>query len=160
MAMVVPSRTLMLAAIEMARESRAAGDYAVGSVLVHHGRIVSKAGNRTHLDTDPTQHAELMVIRGGARELGSKDLTGCVLYSTHEPCVMCMGAVVWSRISCVVFGAKIEDHKRFRDEHGNAQWRWRVIDMPAALIAEKADPPVELVGGFMREECVALFHSS
>jgi len=150
----------MLAAIEMARESRAAGDYAVGSVLGRDGRIISKAGNRTHLDMDATQHAELMAIRKGARELGSKDLTGCVLYSTHEPCVMCMGAVVWSRISCVVFGATIDDHKRFRDEHGNAQWRWRVIDLPAALIAEKADPPIALMGGFMRQECLALFHSS
>lgn len=150
----------MRAAIEMARASRAAGDYAVGSVLVRNGRIISKAGNRTHLESDPTHHAELVAIREAARELGTKDLTGCVLYSTHEPCVMCMGAVVWARVSSVVFGATLDDHKRFRDEHGNEQWRWRVIDLPAALVAARADPQVELIGGFMREECLALFHSS
>lgn len=150
----------MLAAIEMAAKSRAAGDYAVGSVLARDGHVISKAGNRTHLDVDATHHAELIAIREGARKLRTKDLSGCVLYSTHEPCVMCMGAVVWSRVSCVVFGATIDDHKRFRDEHGNARWRWRVIDLPAALIAEKADPPIELVSGFMRDECLALFHSS
>ena len=160
MTIVDPDLTFMLAAIDMARESRAAGDYAVGSVLVRHGQIVSKAGNRTHLETDPTHHAELVAIREAARTLATKDLSGCVLYSTHEPCVMCMGAVVWSRISCVVFGATLADHKRFRDEHGNAKWRWRVIDLPAALVAAKAQPPVELIGGFMREECLALLHSS
>ena len=155
-----PDRTLMRAAIEIAGESRAAGDYAVGSVLARDGRMVSKAGNRTHLEMDATLHAELIAIREGARKLGTKDLSGCVLYSTHEPCVMCMGAVVWSRISCVVFGATINDHKRFRDAHGNARWRWRVIDIPASLVAAKADPPIEQVSGFMREECLALFHSS
>ena len=72
---------------------------------------------------------------------------------------MCMGAVIWSRVSCVVFGATIDDHKRFRDERGNERWRWRVIDVPAAVIAAKGDPRVDLVSGFMREECLALFHS-
>lgn len=150
----------MRAAIEMARESRAAGDYAVGSVVAQDGRIISKAGNRTHIDKDATQHAEMIAIREAARVLGTKDLSGCTLYTTHEPCPMCVGAAVWSRIPHVVFGASMEDHKRFRDQRGNSQWRWRVIDIPALSISEQADPPVELLGGFMREECLALFHST
>jgi tRNA(Arg) A34 adenosine deaminase TadA len=158
--MIVPNRTLMLAAIEMARESRAAGDYAVGSVLARDERIIARAGNRTHLDQDATLHAELVVIRQAARELGTKHLSDCTLYSTHEPCAMCMGAVIWSRVPCVIFGATIEDHKRFRDEHGNERWRWRVIDLPAQIMAAKADPPVQLVAGFMRDQCLELFHSS
>ena len=58
--MNAPVRTLMAAAIEMARSVQAAGDYAVGSVVVHQGLIVSRAGNRTHLDQDATQHAEMI----------------------------------------------------------------------------------------------------
>ena len=71
----------------------------------------------------------------------------------------CFRAVVCSRVSGVVFGASIDDHKRYRDRHGNAQWRWRVIDIPARAIAELGEPSVELVGGFTREECLAFFHS-
>jgi len=151
--------SFMRAAIEAAKESRAAGDYAVGSVIVHNGRIAAKAGNRTHLDRDPTQHAELIAIRLAAQRLGSKDLSGCTLFATHEPCPMCMGAIIWSRISKVFFGASIEDHKRYRDFHGNSQWRWRVINVPAQTIAAQGDPVVELTAGFLREECLALFHS-
>jgi tRNA(adenine34) deaminase len=157
---VFPSRALMLAAIEMAYQSRAAGDYAVGSVLAQDERIVSGAGNRTHLDNDATQHAEIIGIRSATRILGTKDLSTCVLYSTHEPCPMCMGAVIWSRIPCVVFGATMEDHKQFRDGHGNSQWRWRVIDLPAVAVAARGDPPVKIIGGFMRDQCLGLFHSS
>lgn len=158
--MIAPNRSHMLAAIDMALESRAAGDYAVGSIVALDRRIVGRAGNRTHLENDATEHAELMAIRAAARTLAKKNLSGCVLYTTHEPCPMCMGAVVWSRITGIVFGATIEDHKRYRDEHGNERWRWRVIDVPAAFIASKAEPPVELIGGFMREECLQLFHSA
>jgi tRNA(Arg) A34 adenosine deaminase TadA len=149
----------MQAAIEMAMDSRAAGDYAVGSVIVNQSKILAKAGNRTHLDQDPTQHAEMIAIREAARLVGSKDLSGATLYSTHEPCPMCMGAIIWARLSHLVFGATIEDHKRYRDSHSNPQWRWRVIDVPAQTIALKGDPVVEVIAGFLRDECVALFHS-
>jgi tRNA(Arg) A34 adenosine deaminase TadA len=151
--------SFMRAAIEAAKESKAAGDYAVGSVIVHEGQIIAKGGNRTHLDRDPTQHAELIAIRQAARVLGSKDLSRCTLFATHEPCPMCMGGIIWSRISKVFFGATIEDHMHYRDLRGNSQWRWRVINVPAKAIATQGDPVVELVGGFMREECLALFHS-
>lgn len=158
--MIAPSRHHMLAAIDMALESRGAGDYAIGSIVALEGRILARAGNRTHVESDPTQHAEVIAIRAAARALARKDLSGCILYSTHEPCPMCMGAVVWSRITGVVFGATMEDHKRYRDERGNSKWRWRVIDVPAALIASKAEPRVELIAGFMRQECLQLFHST
>jgi tRNA(Arg) A34 adenosine deaminase TadA len=77
-----------------------------------------------------------------------------------QDCMPPTGAIVWSRIPHVVFGATMKDHKRFIDQRGNSQWRWRVIDIPALSISEQADPPVELLGGFMREECLALFHST
>jgi len=157
--MSTPNPKFMFAAIEMARASRAAGDYAVGSVIVRDLDIIAQAGNRTHLDQDPTHHAEILAIRQAAQYCRSKDLSSCTLYTTHEPCAMCMGAVIWSRIPRVVFGATMEDHKRHRDRHGNTQWPWRVIDIRAGKIAAASSPVVELVGGFMRQECLDLFHS-
>jgi tRNA(adenine34) deaminase len=155
--MITPSAEFRLQAIHMAGESRAAGDYAVGSVLVQDGKVLARAGNRTHLDSDPTQHAEMIVIKQSAAILKSKDLTGCTLYSTHEPCPMCASAAVWARLSVIVYGATIDDHKRYRDEHGNPRWRWRVIDIPAQTIVAAGDPHIELVGGFMRAEWLALY---
>src|SRR5215831_3959316 len=146
--MNMANSNFMHAAIEMAKSSRVAGDYAVGSVIIYEGKIIAKAGNRTHLDRDPTQHAEVIAIRQAAQCMGRKDLSGCVLYATHEPCPMCMGAIIWARISQVVFGATMEDHKRFRDLHGNEHWRWRVIEIPAQMIAARGDPAVDLVAGF------------
>src|SRR5262245_30023333 len=157
--MSTPNPKFMFAAIEMARASRAAGDYAVGSVIVRGLQVIAQAGNRTHLDQDPTHHAEILTIRQAAQYCGSKDLSSCTLYTTHEPCPMCMGAVIWSRISRVVFGATMEDHKLYRDRHGTAQWPWRVIDIRAQTMAAQASPVVELVSGFMRRECLELFHS-
>lgn len=157
--MTIPNSYFMERAIEVAKSSFAAGDYAVGSVVVKDDAIISAAGNRTHLDQDPTQHAELIVIRDAAKNLKQKDLSGCELYATHEPCPMCMSAIIWSKISAVVFGATMEDHKQYRDSNGNAKWKWRVIDVPADHIASRGEPHVELVSGFMRDECLSLFHS-
>jgi tRNA(Arg) A34 adenosine deaminase TadA len=154
-----PNPLFMQAAIAAAQASKLAGDYAVGSVIVYENQLIAQAGNRTHLDRDPTQHAEMIAIREAARCRANKDLSGCILYATHEPCPMCMSAIVWSRVSQVVFGATMEDHKTYRDRFGNDQWRWRVIDVPATTIARQSDSAVKLVPGFMREECIALFHS-
>ncbi len=149
----------MDAAIHAAMESRRLGDYAVGSVIARGGQLVAAAGNRTHVDRDATLHAELIVIREASRLLGRKDLRDCTLYSTHEPCSMCVSAAVWARIPQIVFGATQEDHRRYRDLHGNSHRKWRLIELPAQLIADRGDPPIKLVPGFMREACVALFHA-
>ena len=115
-------------------------------------------GNRTHIDNDATMHAELIAIKAASNTLDSKDLSGCALYSTHEPCPMCMSAIIWARISKVVFGASMEEHKAFRDQYSTEQWKWRVIDVPAEFIASRGDPSIELYPGYMRKECCELFH--
>lgn len=95
----------MAAALEEARAAQAAGEVPVGAVIVRDGAVLARAGNRTIRDQDPTAHAEAVVIRAAAAALGSWRLEGCTLYVTLEPCAMCAGAIVLSRVDRVVFGA-------------------------------------------------------
>lgn len=148
----------MLAAIEAARTAYAEGDYAVGCVVATHDGVVTTGANRTHLDADATQHAEMIAIRKASEVLGTKRLSNCTLYSTHEPCPMCMSAAIWARVGTLVFGATMEDHKAFRDAFGNEAWPWRVIDIPAAEVAKRASSDIQIVPGYLREACLELFH--
>jgi tRNA(adenine34) deaminase len=77
----------------------------VGAVVVRDGIAISRAGNRTVRDQDPTAHAEVLALRAAALALGTWRLTDCVLYVTLEPCAMCAGASVLARVKGVVFGA-------------------------------------------------------
>lgn len=148
----------MQAAIKAAREAYAQGDYAVGCVVVADSQIVASGANSTHVDADATQHAEMMAIRSASRALKTKDLSICTLYSTHEPCPMCMSAAIWARVGGLAFGATMEDHKHFRDAFGNRDWPWRVIDIPAAEVANRSSSDIHIVAGFMRQACLELFH--
>jgi len=92
-------------ALELAREAESAGDVPVGAVVVCDGAVIGTGANRTERDADPTAHAEMLAIRAAAHSLGSWRLTGCTLYVTLEPCAMCAGAIVLSRVDRLVFGA-------------------------------------------------------
>ena len=92
-------------ALAEAREARDAGEVPVGAVIVRDATALARAGNRTLRDQDPTAHAEALVIRDAAAQLGSWRLDGCSLYVTLEPCAMCAGAIVLARLERVVFGA-------------------------------------------------------
>jgi len=91
-------------ALAEAEAAGAAGDVPVGAVVVRDGVVLAASGNRTVRDQDPTGHAELLAIRAAAGSLGSWRLGDCTLYVTMEPCAMCAGAAVWSRLGRVVFG--------------------------------------------------------
>jgi len=95
----------MRKALELAGEAMAAGDVPVGALIVRAGMPLCGNANRTLRDQDPTAHAELLTIREAARELGRWRLDDCTLYVTLEPCAMCAGAIVLSRLQRVVFGA-------------------------------------------------------
>ena len=96
----------MRAALEQARQAGACDEVPVGAVVVLDGQIVGRGFNQPIGRHDPTAHAEIMALRDAATRLGNYRLPGCTLYVTLEPCVMCAGAMVHSRIARLVFGAR------------------------------------------------------
>ena len=97
-------------AIAEAKAAEAAGEVPIGAVIVCNGRIIVRAHNLTETLTDVTAHAEMQAITSAAANLGGKYLTDCTLYVTIEPCLMCAGALAWSQIKRIVYGA--DDDKR------------------------------------------------
>lgn len=96
---------LMAVALEEARMALEHGDVPVGAVVVKDGEVIARRHNERQLTGDPTAHAEVLALRDAAAGLGSWRLDGCTLVVTLEPCVMCAGALVNSRIDRVVYGA-------------------------------------------------------
>lgn len=96
----------MSVALEAAREAAALGEVPVGAVVVGESGLLARGFNRREIDRDPLAHAEMLAIRGAAEKIGSWRLIGCTMYVTLEPCAMCAGALVNSRVSTLVYGAK------------------------------------------------------
>ena len=128
----------MRQALEEAQEAFRADEIPVGAVIVCRDRIIARAHNLTERLTDVTAHAEMQAITAAASHLGGKYPTDCTLYVTVEPCVMCAGALGWSQIGRVVYGAA--DPKR----------GYRTF-APDAL-----HPRTEVTAGTLEEECGAL----
>lgn len=80
-----------------------------GAVLVRNGEIVARGANRVTVDNDPTAHAEVVAIREAGHALGTYDLRGCVLYTSCEPCPMCLAAAYWARVDAIYFAATKDD---------------------------------------------------
>ena len=100
----------MKQALLEAEKAAKRGEIPVGAVVVCQGRVIARAHNLTETLTDVTAHAEMQAITAAANYLGGKYLTNCTLYVTVEPCVMCSGAIAWSQLGRLVFGAA--DEKR------------------------------------------------
>ena len=98
-------RSYMAMALEEARAASARGEVPVGAVLVLGGAVVARAGNRTREWSDPTAHAEMLVIRAGCAAIGSERLVGADLYVTLEPCAMCAAAISAARVGRLYYGA-------------------------------------------------------
>jgi len=121
--MTPPSPPMALALAE-AEAAAARGEVPVGAVLVDgQSHILAAAGNRVEADRDPTAHAEMLVLRAGAAQLGAKHLSDCDLYVTLEPCAMCAAAIGFARLRRLYFGAY--DPKGGAVEHGP-----RLFDQP------------------------------
>lgn len=136
----------MQLALEEAQLAAAAGEVPVGAVLVQGDRILARSGNRTILDCDPTAHAEIVVLRQGAHQLGNYRLLDTTLYVTIEPCSMCAGATIQARVGRLVYGAD--------DPKGGA-----VRSCFEILTNAKLNHQVEVVGGLFAAESSALLQS-
>jgi tRNA(adenine34) deaminase len=120
-----------------------AADVPVGAVVLDPGgAIIARAGNRREADTDPTAHAEILVIRQAARVLGSRRLDGCTLVVTLEPCTMCAGAVLAALVSRLVYGA--DDEKA-----GAVGSRWNLV------ADRRTGVSPEVISGVLAAECAA-----
>lgn len=100
---------MKMAIDEAVANFRSAGEHPIGAVLVHGQEVVARSGNRCHLDQDPTAHAEIIAIRQGCANLGTRRLNECVLYVTHEPCPMCVWAMVMARLEMLIWGTDGRD---------------------------------------------------
>lgn len=96
----------MKRALELASEAEKLGEVPVGAIVVCDGQVVSEAYNRKETDNDPLGHAEIYALQAAAKKLGRWRLSECTLYVTLEPCVMCAGAIVHSRVDRLVYAAK------------------------------------------------------
>lgn len=147
----------MSLAIEEALTSKSSGDHPVGVVVVYRGQIISRTGNRTHRDLNPTHHAEVVAIGQAAQKIGSKNLSECILYTTHEPCPMCAAACVYARVNTIVFGTSVKDVNRFLAIYPEISWR--SFNISATTIIKESDlSTISVIPGIMRDECYQLFY--
>ncbi len=134
----------MRAALEQARAALATGDVPIGAVVLDpDGAVVGTGRNVREAEADPTGHAEVVALRGAARARGGWRLEGCTLVVTLEPCTMCAGAAVLSRVERVVFGA-------FDDKAGAVGSLWDVVR------DRRLNHRPEVVSGVLAEESTAL----
>jgi guanine deaminase len=96
-------------AIELAESSAANGGGPFGALVVKDGAVLAEASNRVAIDNDPTAHAEVVAMREACRALGTFQLAGCEVYSSCEPCPMCLGALYWARPAFIYFAATRND---------------------------------------------------
>src|SRR5205823_13392876 len=139
----------MAAAISRAKAAERAGDVPIGAIIVRDGTCVAKTENRTERDQDPTGHAEVLAIRDAAKALESWRLTGCTLYVTLEPCAMCAGAIVLSRMDRVVFGAW-DDKAGMVGSVGDLVRHARLNHHPEVRAGVLADACGEVLSAFFR----------
>ena len=98
------NKKFMQRAIELSVENIKIGGGPFGAVIVKDGKIISEGTNRVTSDNDPTAHAEVSAIRQAAKKLDTFDLSGCEIYTSCEPCPMCLGAIYWAHLDKIYFG--------------------------------------------------------
>jgi tRNA(adenine34) deaminase len=122
-----------------------ADEIPIGAVITINNKIIARAHNQTELLNDPTAHAEILAITSACNALGSKYLPEAVLYITVEPCLMCCGAMYWSKIGKIVYGAGDEKNGFMRYfKNGNN------------ITALPFHPKTKLINGFLADECAQL----
>lgn len=134
----------MRLAIDEARQD----DFPFGAVIVHDGQILARGRNLGRTNDDPTAHGEMVAIRRCLAEHGSAALKGSTLYTSGEPCAMCMGAILWCRFGRLVFAASVQQLATRIDQ----------IMLSSADVAAKAPfVPIAITGGVLADEAMQLF---
>ena len=159
-AVLLPSGRLVAAAnataddegfMRMALDEARQGDSPFGAVIVRDGLVLARGRNLARTNGDPTAHGEMIAIRRCLADHGSAALQGTTLYTTGEPCVMCIGAILWGRVGRLVFAVSVEQLATTRDQ----------IMISSADIAAKAPfAPIAITGGVLADEATQLFRMS
>jgi len=145
-----PDRRWMRLALAEAQRAFEAGEVPVGAVVVKGGQIVGRGHNQVERLQDPTAHAEMLAVSAACQTLATKNLAGCTLYVTLEPCPMCAGALVWARLDRLVFGA-------FDEKAGAASTLYDIPADPrlnhqlATVSGVEADHSADLLRAFFRQ---------
>lgn len=127
--MMVNHKKLMQRAIDCSCENLALGGGPFGAVIVKNGEIIAEGSNKVTIDNDPTAHAEVVAIRKAAKLLENYNLSGCDIYTSCEPCPMCLSAIYWARIDHIYYANTREDAKN--------------IDFDDSLIYNEVALPIE-----------------
>jgi tRNA(adenine34) deaminase len=155
-----PKKKFMELAVAEAKRAGDRGDYPIGAVITRlMGKsevVIASAGNRVKTSGSSIKHVELETLKYVSSGYG-RYLPDFILYSTHEPCAMCAGACVWSRIGAVVYGVSQEDIAAYGRNHGSEYYKWRACLIPCKFVLEKGNQSIPVVGGFLRDECQKLF---
>ena len=130
----------MMLALKEAKRALEEEEIPIGAVVVMNQKVIARGYNMTEKLNDPTAHAEMIALTSAFNFLGSKYLPEAVMYVTVEPCLMCAGALYWSKISKVVWGA--DDEKNGHKRITKSEWPFH--------------PKTEIVKGILKEECAAL----
>jgi tRNA(adenine34) deaminase len=127
----------MMQALKEARKAFEDGEIPIGAVVVMNEKIIARGHNMTERLNDPTAHAEMIALTSAFNLLGSKYLTDATLYVTVEPCLMCAGALYWSKLSKVIWGA--DDEKNGHKRITGTNWPFH--------------PKTQIIHGVLKEEC-------
>ena len=133
------NETFMRKAIKLASKSVKHGGGPFGVVIVKDGKIVAESSNTVTIDNDPTAHAEVNAIRKACKTLDTFNLSGCTLYTSCEPCPMCLGAIYWAHIGRIFYGNTREDAAEIGFDDN---YIYEELDKP---LAERAIPAVSLL---------------
>lgn len=142
---------LMRKAIELSLRNVAEGGGPFGAVIARNGEIVATGVNRVTPDCDPTAHAEVSAIRAAARVLGTFDLSGCEIYTSCEPCPMCLGAIYWARLDRMYYGNNQHDAAKIGFDDA---FIYRELELPVTERRLKAEAllPEEAIRAFQAWE--------
>lgn len=148
----------MLELIEIARSARKNDEYPIAAaIMARNGRVISMVPNAVKTKNDPSAHAEIEAIRTATKKLKSRYLTDLVLVTTHEPCPMCLTCAAYADLSSVVYGATQGDIKRYSDEWGTEDFKWRATIYDKQRIINQIKPEMQCEE-YMRTECSRLLY--